>query len=142
MMHWTEQYIGKGYDERTNNCAHLLIDVQYQVFNKEVDIAVPERPEEFNRAIEKQRVSLAQKINTPSEGCAVLLISKGRPSHIGIYTEINNEPYVLHALEKRGVCLHKITKLHHLQMEVEGYYEFKDNNETNAFTTSNPTSTG
>lgn len=142
MNHWTTKYIGKPYNERTNNCAHLVIEVENQTFGKQVDIVVPDDTNTFDEAIETQRCLLAEKINNPEEGDAVLLISKQRPSHIGVYAVINGEPYVLHSLENRGVCCHKISRLHCLNMEVEGYYRFKETNESSPFTTSSSTSTG
>jgi len=67
-----------------------------------------------------------KKTDIPEEGDAVLMMCRGRPSHIGIYCVVNNEPCVLHAMENAGmVVLHRIRELNRVFLTVEGYYAWK-----------------
>ena len=67
-----------------------------------------------------------QKTENPQEGDAVLMLCRGRPSHIGVYCIVDGEPSVLHAMENAGmVVLHRIRELNRVFLTVEGYYAWK-----------------
>ena len=49
-----------------------------------------------------------------------------RPSHIGVYCEVDGNKCVLHAMEGAGmVVLHRIRDLDKYFLKVEGYYTWK-----------------
>ena len=66
------------------------------------------------------------RTENPQEGDAVLMICRGRPSHVGVYCIVDKEPCVLHAMENAGmVVLHRIRELNRVFLSVEGYYTWK-----------------
>jgi hypothetical protein len=128
MKHWTEPYIGRPYGNGLD-CAQLVFDARCEVFG-----AVPERLRELERAHTqlgraRQMESLVHDLGTiteaPQEGDAVLMLCRGRPSHIGIYATPGGVPSVLHAMKNAGqVVLHRIADLPRLLLSVEGYYKW------------------
>ncbi|MGI9142997.1 MAG: hypothetical protein ACR2IJ_07380 [Fluviibacter sp.] len=130
MNHWTEQYIGQPYEADSADCARLLAQVRREVFRLPVpsDIEIQRAASRLGRAGQMADLVSAygEPTNTPKEGDAVLMLCRGRPSHIGVYTVINGEPCVLHAMENAGhVVLHRIRELGRVLLSVEGYYAWK-----------------
>ena len=130
MPHWSEKYIGQPYATNHADCARLLAKVRKQEFGLPVpdDIEVERVASRLGRF--GQMVDLVSnygcKTNDPKEGDAVLMLCRGRPSHIGAFALVNNEPCVLHAMENAGhVVLHRIRDLHRVFLQVEGYYAWK-----------------
>ena len=130
MPHWSEKYIGQPYNRGDADCAHTLAQVRKEVFGLEVpsDIEVERKASRLGRL--GQMVDLVaeygEHTDNPQEGDAVLMMCKGRPSHIGAYCIVNGEPCVLHAMESAGmVVLHRIRELDRVFMSVEGYYTWK-----------------
>ncbi|CAB4121527.1 hypothetical protein UFOVP14_21 [uncultured Caudovirales phage] len=130
MVHWSENYIGSPYEMGSADCARLLGKVRKEVFN----LPVPEEIEVDRHSSRLKRVGqmadlvaiYGEQTNDPKEGDAVLMICAGRPGHIGVYCEVNNEKCVLHAMENAGmVVLHKIRELDKFFLKVEGYYKWK-----------------
>jgi len=128
--HWTERFIGQEYVAETADCARLLAQVRREVFN----LPVPEEIEIERLASRLGRVGQLRDLvdaygeitKTPSEGDGVLMYCRGRPSHIGVFSLVNGEPCVLHAMENAGhVVLHRIRELHRVFLQVEGYYAWK-----------------
>ena len=130
MSHWSEKYIGQPYVIGDADCAHTLAMVRREVFNEPVptDIEVERKASALGRV--GQMVDLVaeygEKTDSPQEGDAVLMMCKGRPSHIGAYCIVNGEPSVLHAMQSAGmVVLHRIRDLERVFLTVEGYYTWK-----------------
>ena len=130
MTHWAEKYIGQPYNRGDADCAHTLAQVRQEVFGLGVpsDIEVERKASRLGRL--GQMVDLVaeygERTENPQEGDAVLMMCKGRPSHIGAYCIVNGEPCVLHAMEAAGmVVLHRIRELDRVFMSVEGYYAWK-----------------
>lgn len=128
--HWSERYIGQEYAAGTADCARLLARVRHEVFGLPVpsDIEVERAASRLGRS--GQMIDLVEAYgtltDTPSEGDAVLMLCRGRPSHIGAYALVNGEPCVLHAMENAGhVVLHRIRDLGRIMLQVEGYYAWK-----------------
>lgn len=131
MSHWTEKYIGQPYKVAEADCARLIAKVRREEFNLPVplDVEVERAASRLGRAGQMCDLvsEYGEKTDNPQEGDAVLMICRGRPSHIGVYCEINNEPAVLHAMENAGmVVLHRIRELDRLFLKVEGYYTWKE----------------
>lgn len=130
MSHWTERYIGQEYKAGTADCARLLATVRREVFGLAVpaDIDIERAASRLGRAGQMTDLvgAYGERTDTPKDGDAVLMICRGRPSHIGAYALINSEPCVLHAMESTGhVVLHRIRELHRVFLMVEGYYAWK-----------------
>lgn len=130
MAHWAEKYIGRPYICGTADCAHALALVRKEVFNEIVptDIEVERKASALGRAGQMTDLvaEYGEKTDYPQEGDAVLMMCKGRPSHIGAYCIVNGEPSVLHAMQSAGmVVLHRIRDLERVFLTVEGYYTWK-----------------
>lgn len=130
MPHWTEKYVGQPYAVHTADCARLLSKVRQEQFNMPVptDIEVERAASRLGRVGQMQDLvsEFGKKTENPQDGDAVLMMNRGRPSHIGVYTVINGDPCVLHAMENAGmVVLHRIRELNRVFLTVEGYYSWK-----------------
>lgn len=129
-MHWSEAYIGNPYIPGEADCGRLVCRVRREVFR----LPVPDEAE-FERAASRLgRVGqmadavavFGQPVAVPSDGDAVLMICRGRPSHIGVYCVVDGEPSVLHAMENAGcVVRHALRNLGLVQLAVEGFYAWK-----------------
>lgn len=130
MAHWSESYIGSPYIHNELDCGNLVTRVRKEVFHLPVPEAMEMKREESLTAKLRQIKNLfseyGEKTDTPQEGDAVLMYCAGRPGHIGVYCEVNNDKCVLHAMEKAGmVVLHRISDLERYFLKVEGYYKWK-----------------
>lgn len=130
MAHWSEQYIGQPYAIGDADCAHTLALVRKEVFNQPVptDIEVERKTSALGRVGQMSDLvsEYGEKTDIPQEGDAVLMMCKGRPSHIGAYCIVDGEPSVLHAMQSAGmVVLHRIRDLERVFLTVEGYYTWK-----------------
>ena len=129
-MHWAEQYIGQPYVTGAADCARLVTKVQTEVFNAEVpsDVEVHRAASRLGRATQMTDLvgMYTQPVSEPLEGDIVLMLCRGRPSHVGVYCVVNNEPSVLHAMENAGmVVLHRLRDLEKVFLAIEGYYRWK-----------------
>lgn len=130
MAHWAEQYIGSEYAVNTADCARLLSKVRKEQFNMPVpdDIEIERAVSRLGRVGQMQDLvnEFGLRTENPQEGDAVLMICRGRPSHVGVYCIVDKEPCVLHAMENAGmVVLHRIRELNRVFLSVEGYYTWK-----------------
>jgi len=130
MMHWCEPYIGQAYSRGDADCARLVCRVRAEVFG----LPVPTDAEAERAASRLGRVAqmadgveaFGLRVNEPKEGDAVLMVCRGRPSHIGVYCLVDSEPCVLHAMENAGMVVkHRIRDLSQVMLSVEGFYRWK-----------------
>lgn len=126
-MHWSAQYIGQPYIKGEHDCADFAVRVQQEVFGRLVSLPEHERGiRAQSKQINDLQQDYATPVDQPVEGDAVLMRSRGRFSHIGIYTEIGGTPYVIHAMQNAGmVVLHKIRELKNQGLDLGGYYRWK-----------------
>lgn len=129
-MHWAESYVGQDYQVGSADCARLLSRVRREVFHLPVpeDIEVDRAASRLGRVGQLSDLvdAFGERTETPVEGDAVLMLSRGRPSHIGAYCVVDGEPCVLHAMENAGmVVLHKIRDLPRIFLTIEGFYTWK-----------------
>ena len=120
-MHWAEEYVGLAISD----CAALCERVLSERFGRVV--ALPsERGGPFadTALVDQHRDDLAERTDAPIDGDGVLMKSRGRLAHIGLYVAIGGVPHVLHAMPV-GVCLHKLRELPKLHMHVEGFYRWR-----------------
>lgn len=130
MDHWSESYIGQPYVDGEADCANLFAQVSREVFNRETPSALDVvrqstsagRAEQLKHAIGQY----GQPTSSPKDGDAVLMLSRGRPSHIGVFCLAGGEQCVLHAMKAAGaVVLHRIRGLSRIGLGVEGFYTWK-----------------
>lgn len=129
-MHWSENYIGRPYSLGDADCASLVTDVREKEFSGETPNFVKAMRENTRLKRVEQLESLAReaviKTDNPAEGDVVLMLCRGRPSHVGVYCIVDGEPCVLHAMENaKMVVRHKIRDLEKFFLQVEGYYKWK-----------------
>lgn len=128
-MHWSETYIGKPYRLGDADCAALVCEVREQQFDGTVPEFVLAMRENTRLKRVEQLEALAREAVTttdnPVEGDVVLMICRGRPSHVGVYCVVDNEKSVLHAMENaKMVVRHRIRDLEKFGLKVEGYYKW------------------
>lgn len=135
-MHWAEGYTSTryAYVECEFDCADLIRLVQSEVFSREIELP-GSRDYAGKRGHAKQDAMVAQigavkddyarRTEAPEEGDGVLLIARGKPSHIGVYCVINGEAWVLHnsSSGKRPV-LQRLRELDRYGLAVEGFYRW------------------
>ena len=130
MAHWADGYIGQPYIAGKADCARLLSTVRQEVFSLPVPEEIEVERSESRLGRSGQMTDLValygEKTDSPVEGDAVLMICASRPSHIGVYCEVDGNKCVLHAMEGAGmVVLHRIRDLDKYFLKVEGYYTWK-----------------
>lgn len=122
-----EKYIGIPYKKA--NCADLALMIQKEEFGKEyAEYIAPENvnPFSFSLAIKRNLPDYMENILLPKHGCAVLLICRGRLSHIGTYLRINEMDYVLHTSESfKASLLTAMKDLKKYGIEIQGFYQWK-----------------
>lgn len=129
-MHWTETYIGRPYVLGESDCARLVCDVRREVFGAPVpEDAEPERAASVRSRYQQMQEGVAEygeRTESPVDGDVVLMLCRGRPSHVGTYGLVNGEPHVLHAMQNAGmVVLHRLRDLPRFNLQVEGFYKWK-----------------
>ncbi len=130
MTHWCESYIGRPYVLGESDCARLVCDVRREVFAQPVpEEAEPERAASLYGRFEQMRDGVEEyglPTETPQDGDVVLMLCRGRPSHVGVYCRVNDEPCVLHAMKNAGmVVLHRLRDLPRVNLQLEGFYQWK-----------------
>ena len=130
MSHWCESYIGRPYVLGESDCARLVCDVHRDVFLQPVpEEAEPERAVSMYGRFEQMRdgvMEYGRPTETPQDGDVVLMFCRGRPSHVGVYCYVNDEPCVLHAMKNVGmVVLHRLRDLPRVNLQLEGFYQWK-----------------
>lgn len=128
-----DRFIGLPYCPRHMDCADLAILVQRELYGKNVLLAGKRpRPLEAgaqDAAIDEYRDQLADLVDQPQDGDAVLMLEPGahRAGHIGTFFFINYAPHVLHTASwmQGGSTLHRVQDLPSLGLTVEGYYRWK-----------------
>ena len=130
MTHWSEKYIGQAYSRGDADCARLVCQVRAEVFGLPVpsDAHIERAESRLGRAAQMADgvEAFGLPVSIPKEGDAVLMLCRGRPSHIGVFCHVNDEDCVLHAMENAGmVVLHKLRDLPRVMLSVEGFYRWK-----------------
>lgn len=125
--HWSDAYVGQPYVAGEHDCAALAVQVQREVFGREV-LLPAERAHGLrgmSAQIESLKEDYAVRVETPAEGDAVLMVGRGHLDHIGLYCLIDGVPYVLHAMKKSGqVVRHRLRELLDQGLKVEAFYRW------------------
>lgn len=128
-MHWTDDFVGKPYIPDQYDCVHLVVDVQKQVYGKDIEIPVEREEHVFllSKQIDQHLETFYEQVEVPQEGDMVLMKCKGRLNHTGVYVVINGVAYVLHNLRSiMSVALHKVRELEKYGVVVDSYYRVKN----------------
>jgi len=135
-VHWSERYLGLPYNVKTFNCAHLAVRVRKEIFNQDISLPVDMSSSALARMrqIQEAKLDYATPTDSPQDGDAVLLVTRGRSQHIGILCRINEEDWILHNAQVKegpeapgyqgGVARHRIRDLYKWGWTVEGYYKW------------------
>ena len=130
MAHWSDPYIGDPYVKGDADCARLLCRVRREVFGLPVpgDAEVERAASRLGRAAQMADgvEAFGERVDVPQEGDAVLMICRGRPSHIGVFCVVDGERCVLHAMENVAMVVrHTLRDLPKCLLAVEGFYRWK-----------------
>lgn len=127
MSHWTENYIGRRYEKNVYDCASLVMDVQRDVFGRDVpDYGTrPDLRSAQHALLAEEAARLTRRVDVPHEGDAVQILVSGTITHVGVYVNIDGEGWVLHNIKKLGVILTRVRDLARYSWRLEGYYAWK-----------------
>lgn len=123
-----QAYVGMAYEPDVFDCAHLFMQVQRELFGR--DMAVPTQYTQHRQGragqaaqIKAAKEDLATRITSPEHGCAVLLVSSGDVWHIGVVLLHHCEAWVLHnSRVMGGVALNRLRDFAWRGQRIEGYY--------------------
>ena len=133
--HWTSKYVGMRVIPGVFDCATLAEQVQREVFNKVVNIPSEKPTDEAGvlakfharqEQIASTKDTLCERTNSPREGDAVLMQSRGYRQHIGTLVYLNNDVWVLHTDDRaKQVVLQRAREMPMRGLMIEGYYRWK-----------------
>ncbi|WP_126962552.1 C40 family peptidase [Xanthomonas arboricola] len=121
-----ERYLGIPYDNDSYDCADLVVQVQRELFGREVQMP-SRRPRGAAGQVALGELSRAYAVptTTPVDGDLVLMFDKGqtRPGHVGLFFHLAHEGWVLHTTHALGSSwLHRVRELPDYGARIEGYY--------------------
>jgi hypothetical protein len=128
--HWSDDYLSRPYSEA--NCAELCVDVNREVFHREIGIPTRRARCEIMDLAD----TYAVRVDSPSDGDAVVMLVGDydeatrltvRPRwHIGVAAIINAEPWCLHAMRNAGLTVrHRVRDLWRVGLTFDGYWHWK-----------------
>lgn len=131
-----QSYVGTEYVAGTYDCGHLFLDVQRQVFGRDLAMPVGFGPEHRQgragqaHQIALVRDALADRIDQPVHGCAVLLTSPTDAGallwHIGTVFVYRGNEWVLHNSHAMGsASLNRLRDFAWRGQRIEGFYTWK-----------------
>ena len=126
-----QDYVGREYRAGLYDCAHLVADVQADLFARHVAMPDlhPSGTAGQRRLINAMSSELALQIDVPFPGCAALLVEQtaaGELLHIGTVAMRDGEVWVLHNSAKLGSAhLHRLADLNRWGMRLSGYFAWK-----------------
>lgn len=127
-MHWSDKYVGLPYVPETGDCAALAAMVSAKEFGM-----APNIPSSHALTLRDQttqilahRDELAERIESPFDGCPALFIGRGRLCHIGVMCWLAHEWWVLHADQTAGAVIRqRLRDMTRIHFKLEGYYKWK-----------------
>lgn len=127
MAHWSDGYIGVPWT--AENCAALVERVLREQFGRTVAFPRPARPNVFHYAelLEARRRDFARPITSPHDGCAVIVLARGRLAHVGLYCVLPDQPYLLHSDSSFGASVRiPMSRVCRPRFTIEGFYAWLD----------------
>jgi hypothetical protein len=129
MAHWVDQYIGLPYDPIYLDCGRIPSKVRHEIFgldDKRLDFDRLTCRTSRHKLLTGFMSSVFERTTDPQEGDNVVMLCNGRASHIGVYCIVDHHEQVLHAYKPAGmVVLTRLSDLHKLLLELEGFYKWK-----------------
>lgn len=140
MSHWSDAYVGRPYVEGEFDCAELARTVNREVFGRAIRLpaerwhagkAGAARLMAMRAQIEDGKADYGVPTDAPQDGDAVLLYSRARLAHIGLYclipqglpSVVGGAAWVLHAADDaRQAVRTRLRELERLGYRLEGYY--------------------
>lgn len=130
-----ERYVFAGlqYREGEYDCATLAVQVQRELFGREIDLP-PASGRAAGRAgqgrdIRRLQPSLSERVEAPATGDGALFWASeagGRRWHIGTVFMQDGECWVLHMVDEvRGVALQRLSDVLAQGLALEGFYRWK-----------------
>ena len=134
--HWqlAQSYVGREYVPGHYDCAHLAIDVQREVFGRQIALPACMAEHRLGRAgqaaqIRAASAELATRVQEPVHGGAVLIttpVDTGLQWHIGTVFVRDAEVWVLHNSHTMGsACLSRLRDFAWRGQRIEGFYAWK-----------------
>jgi hypothetical protein len=125
--HWSDEYLRRGlkYQAGVFECTGLVEMMRREVFGHA--LALPTGSlvaTERSTLIARHMTDFVVPTNDPQDGDGVLLMSRGRSQHIGLYCQIAGEGWVIHNLHHWNVTRHRVRELRKWHMTIEGYYQW------------------
>lgn len=135
MAHWSDKYVGIQVIPGVFDCASLAEQVQSEVFGREVRLPTDKAQEE-DGVLAKFRTRTAQingvketyveRTNSPKDGDAVLIQTRGYRQHIGTLCYIADDVWVLHTDDRaKQVVRSRAREMAIRGLIIEGYYRWK-----------------
>jgi len=132
MVRWWDEYIGLPYEKNGYDC----VDFIRQALKEKCCYDVPVPSEVVWRRTDAETVKkFGEDIVDPVEpgkerdfDVAVIRVLGSRRvlgSHLGLVGSVSGRTYIIHNLQGIGVSAILPTRLHCLQLELDGYYRFK-----------------
>ena len=126
-MHWSDAYIQAGLKYDSNfACADFAEKVRREVFGHDLHLPKSQCAEAFERGamIALYLPNFAEQTAEPADGDGVLIVTRGRMQHIGIYCQIGSDAWVIHNVEIWNVTRTRVRDLARWQMAIEGFYKW------------------
>lgn len=128
MQHWSDRFVNVPYE--VAECAELIEMVLREKFGRKVRFPRPDRREDVfqrNALIREHTADFARPIDTPYDGCGVILLARNRLAHMGMYLVID-QPYLLHTDSTFGASTRiPMTRVQPPHFRIEGFYAWLDN---------------
>jgi hypothetical protein len=127
-----QDYVGREYRAGVYDCAHLVADVQADLFGRSISLPSvhPMGSAGQRRVINAMRDELALEIAVPFPGCAALLSGRSNDGHevlhIGTVALRHGEPWILHNSAHFGSAqLKRLSDLNSMGLSLKGWYAWK-----------------
>ncbi|MDP3613731.1 MAG: hypothetical protein Q8R98_17975, partial [Rubrivivax sp.] len=139
LLRQAERYVGLPYQPARFTCAHLAVQVQKELFNREVGADLPRRhpvsPNAQHQLIETARAELAELVAEPETGDAVLFKHAVHVQgtglvdlwHVGtLFLDGLGQAWVLHTHAGAGsVVLELLASCKARGLRLDGFYRWK-----------------
>lgn len=122
-----EHYTRRRYNVGSFDCADLAIDVQREVFGREIQLPVHPRGKRSQAvAIARHADACTRVLSAPQTGCLALMQGLEGRWHIGtVVTDAAGTPWLLHAHSAElGVLLHPLAEVSELGLRVIEFREW------------------
>lgn len=122
-----EHYTSRRYSVGSFDCADLAIDVQREVFGREIQLPTHPRGKRSQAvAISRHADACTRVLNAPKTGCVALMRGQEGRWHIGtVVMDAAGAPWVLHAHSAElGVLLQPLAEVSELGLSVVEFREW------------------